>query len=793
MIRNYLNIMMRHMNKQKIHTFINICSLAVGFACCLLIFLFVHDEFSFDRFHGLIDRIYEVKGMLYFGDAMAVVDAQTPLGPSMVETFPEVVDACRMTKERLVFKCGDRLHEEVGIAADPSFFSLFTIPMSRGDGIRALEEMNQVILSRNKAEKYFQIDDPMGKTIHIRIEDDLQPFIVAGVADDMPLNSSIQFDFIVPISRIYGPRLLDWNDRNHLPTFIQLADGADPITLASKFPDTIDKAFRRRFEEKSGYRLQPFMDHHLKSEWGSTVLEEESQLLYSHILMGIGGLILLIACFNFVNLSIGNASGRMKEVGMRRVLGAQGIQLRRQFLLESVSLSVVALLFALLFVQAALPLFNHVSQKSLVMGVLIKRWTPVGILAFTIFIGLVAGWAPASVLARIDSLHLFKKKRNSKNVFSRCLLVLQFGMTTVFIIATLFMRHQYRYLLQRELGYNREHIAVIPVGRLLEEADDKRSFFRVFEQEMEQDPGVVAVSGAVYGLSRFWMSKYPELTDGSRILIDGNDVDEDFVRTMGINLMEGRFLSEAYAEDLSESVLVNETLVEKFGLEEPVGTMLSDYFIDTSERMRIVGIVQDFHYSSVKTPIRPAFLKLGAEDAFDFVFVKMAGIQLAEELARIKEVYETLLPNVPFEYYFLGERLAGQYALESRWSRIVGYASVLTIIIACLGVFGLTLITADRRTKEIGIRKVLGASASDVVRLIQGEFLWLVVISNIIAWPAAYFVMREFMKEYPYRVSLNAWVFLTASVVALLIACFTVFTHAARAAGTNPVNTLRYE
>jgi putative ABC transport system permease protein len=815
MIRNYLTVVLRHMRSHKANSLINTLGLAIGIACCILIFFFVQDELSFDRFHEHVDTIFEVKGTLIMGNMRMGVDAQPPLGPTLPERFPEILDAVRITREEHVMKAGNALGREKGIAADPGFFEMFTFPLLDNASLRALEDPQAVVLTERLAGKYFGARDPVGLSLAIRLNDEYQDFRVAAVVGNVPEYSSLRFDFVLNLEKIYGDDAQEWNSGKHIPTFVRLARRDQAESLVTKFPDTIDKQFIRQFDEKSGYFLQAFSDYHLRSERGSGLLEAKSSTTYSLILAGVALLVLLIACFNFMNLTIGNASTRLQEIGVRKVLGAGRRQLIKQFWFESLALSFIALMIGVVLAQVVLPVFNSLSQKAIRPAYLQNAGLWVFLLGLTLFVGLVSGGYPALVLSRFESVKLFrgKAKFTGKNTFSKLLITLQFSISIFLIVSTVIMSRQNSFLVHKDLGYDSDRVLVVPLEDVSSGAQMQQAVFPVLKTRLLQYDNIVSVTGARYDMAHFWMTHAPNLKEGERVLLDYNHVDYDFLTTLGLRLVEGRDFSPDFPSDLENAVIVNETFVKRFGMESPLGRSISEPFQEDPEGT-IIGVVEDFHYQSLHQPIRPVYIRLaggrrtggppppaGAQNKMRPVFtseikhmyVKLKGRNFQAALGNIQKEFKELVPGIPFAYSFLDEAEARQYVLEERWGRIINYASVFAVLIACSGLFGITLLAVARRTKEIGIRKVMGASVLQIARLINREFVLLVILANVLAWPAGYFAMKALLQNYAFRISIQPWFFLFSGVLALAIALFTVSVQALRAARSNPVDALRYE
>ena len=815
MIKNYLTVVLRHMRGHKANALINTLGLAIGIACCILIFFFVQDELSFDRFHIHVDTIFEVKGTLYMGDMRMGVDAQPPLAPTLPERFPEALAAVRITREEHVMRAGNALGREKGIATDAAFFEMFAFPLLDNASLRVLEDPQAVVLTERLASKYFGARDPIDQTLAIRVDDAYQDFRVAAVARNVPENSSLRFDYVLSIEKIYGDQMLEWNSGKHIPTFVRLARRDQAGPLVQKFPDTIDKQFIRQFDEKSGYSLQAFSDYHLRPVRGSGLLEAKSSTAYSLILAGVALLVLLIACFNFMNLTIGNASTRLREIGVRKVLGAGRRQLIKQFWFESLALSFFALVIGALLAQVVLPVFNALSQKAIRPAYLQNAGLWMFLLGMVLFVGLVSGGYPALVLSRFQSVQLFRGRTMfaGKNVFSKLLITLQFAISIFLIVATVIMSRQNNFLTHKDLGYDSDLVLVVALEDVTSGTQLQPAVFPVLKTRLLQYEGILSVSGARYDMAHFWMTHAPNLKEGERVLLDYNHVDYDYLQTLGLRLVEGRDFSPDFPSDLENAVIVNEMFVKSFGMEPPVGRSISEPFQEDPEGT-IIGVVEDFHYQSLHQPIRPVYIRLTGRarrggppppagvqrkmrpvftSEITHMYVKLKGRDPQAALGNIQKEFKDLAPGIPFSYSFLDEAVARQYKMEERWGRIINYASIFAVLIACSGLFGITLLAMARRTKEIGIRKVMGASVWQIASLINREFLLLVALANILAWPAGYFAMRKLLENYAFRISIQPWFFLFSGVLALAVALVTVSVQALRAARADPVDALRYE
>lgn len=793
MYKNFLIVALRNLRRNKLNTLINIFGLGTGIACSILSFLFIRNELSFDRFHRNLDSIYEVKIVLALpiGRAVSVPKAHTAL--DIADQFPEVVRAVRMEKQNSIVRLNNRIFEEQAIATDPSFFDMFTFPLKYGEATNPLRRLDSVVLNEAMANKYFGVEDPVGKTLSIRLADEFTDFLVTGVLKEIPDSSSLNFDLLINLEKVYGDSLNDPQKGGSMTCFIQMEDRNPAKALQEKFMTTIDIPLQKRYSKESGHVLQSLASFHLRGEYGSYVLSQKSTINYSLILAAISLLVLMIACFNFMNLSIGKASTRIKEIGVRKVLGAQRKQLIKQFWFESLMHSFFSLIIGLTMAELFMPAFNRLSQKNLRLEMFSSEWNILFSIGLVFLVGIAAGSYPALFLSKFSSVDLFrgKMKLSRKSAFNRSLIVFQFAISIFLIVSTIFLNNQKTYMLNRNLGYNADQVVVLPLKNLSTNVTKNAAFVSILKNKLLSYDTVQGVSGSAYSLSEGWMGTYFERASGEPSLAVYNYVDKDFIPIMGMKLLDGRNFSEEYPSDLEGSIIINESFARILGAESPLGHHLSEFFTTEFDR-QIIGVVEDFHSQSLHDPILPALIGMTGMD-YNYVFIKVKGDRLQETITNIEKEFTALAPQIPFEYTFLDEDVALQYEREKHWIRMVEYASFFAILIACSGLFGLTLQIIFLRTREIGIRRVLGASARHILLLVNREFIWLVLAANIIAWPAAYLVMSLVLRNYAFRVTLTPWVFLISGLIALLMAAVTVSFHAFKAALTNPSEILKYE
>jgi len=798
MLKNYLKIALRTILHQKGYSLINISSLAAGIACCILIFFYVQDENTYDKFHSKIDRIHYLYSFVDIGFAKLGDSPNSSLAQKMVDDFPEVENAVRLKKDDLILKKDNHSIKLSGISADPSFFDIFSFPLVLGNSEDALNSKFNIVLTSKTSHYFFGEENPVGETVALKIKEEFVDFIVSGVTQQIPYNSSLQFDFLINIHSVHAKALE--GEGTSVPTFILLSDKKYKSRLLDKFPETIDKDLGKGFEKynpKGQYHLHALADFHTSHESASGILSNRGNITYTYILSGIALLILFIACFNYTNLSVACISNRIKEVGLRKVLGAQRRQIAKQFMFESFVICVFSMGFGLLVAVVGMPIFNSLVYKNLTVN-LFNNGLPVLFLLFlTIFVGCVAGSYPSLVVSRFSSIELFQGriKMSGKNILSRALIVIQFSISIFLIIATLFIYKQNNFMIAKDLGYDCDKVVRIQLENISEDVDINRSFYANYKNSIVRYSAIKYISGATNSLSSDWFHLFGFELKKTKEQFDfnQNQIDYDYIDLLGISIVEGRNFSAGYPSDIENGIIVNEEFVKESGISEPVGRTFGEFFTSTKfDNYQIIAVVKDFHYESLSEKILPIVLKINKDELYKYVYVKFSG-RIKETLEILKKEYKNLAPNIPFEYYFVYEQVALQYQKEEKWSRITTIASLFAITIACSGLFALTLLVVKKRTKEIGIRKVLGASAQNITKLIIKEFIWLIGVANIIAWPIVYYCINLYLQNYSYRVSIELWIFAAAGLLTMCIAVLTIGVQALKATLANPIHSLRYE
>ncbi|GAB3320038.1 ABC transporter permease [Larkinella ripae] len=804
MIRNYFKIAWRNLAKNKVYSFINLFGLAIAVACCLLIGLFVQHEWSYDRFHAKTDRLYRTWTLeKYKGEVFTNVSQPFILGPTLQETFPEVESYCRIVTTNVNIRKGTELFNEQIHTVDPSFFQLFDFPLIRSSRANPLAELGSVVLTEEVARKYFGDRDPLGQTLQMQVDSVMRPFTVTAVAKSVPTASSIQFDFLIPLEHTLALRSerarKSWFNVSP-ENYVLLRVDANPGSLTAKFPAMLKTVLGDRYQE-DGYliNLQPLADVHLNSA-RIDGLEPESDPVYSYTLASIALFILIIACINFMTLSLGRSVSRAREVGVRKSLGALRRQLINQFWGEALLMTALAVLLGFGLAWGVLPLFNQLAGK--VLRLRLDLTTLALVLSLTVLVGLIAGSYPALVLSSFRPVEVLKGKLNLKgdrNWFRRSLIVVQFTLSVFLMIGTLGLNQQLSFLKHKSLGYQQEQILVVPVSK---GGDKGRQIVERYRQALASRKEVVDVAASAFPFSAGWGDM--GYTDDQKVYreFQFNVVDPHFIPTYGITLVSGRNFDPANSADAFGGLIVNQAFVKQFGLKDPLNQRLSGKWHDH----RIIGVTEDFHYASLHSKVEPLVLMMRSDSVFNHIenanfssssmpdlSIKLTAGTMADHLALLEETWKAVVPDEPFGYTFLDESLQRQYEAEQRLSRIVTIGSGLSILIACLGLFGLATLAVIRRTKEIGIRKVFGASNWQVVGLLSQDFLKLVLAGIVVASPLAWYALENWLQDFAYRIAVQWWVFALVGVVAVLVAFLTISLQSIRAALMNPVKSLRSE
>jgi putative ABC transport system permease protein len=803
MFKNYLKTSLRYLLRYKTYTAINTLGLAVGITCCILIMLFVRSEFSYDRFNTKADRIYRIWQTEKFqGQEFKNTVTPIPMGPAMQSSFPEVEAMCRIYTTNTLIKVNNNSFNESFTMVDSSLFKIFDFKLIQGDGSNPFPTSNSAIVTPKIAKKYFGNTDPMGKNFEMQLGDTKQLFTITGIVAAAPEESSIKYDILISYSNerlIFSERMLHSWFNVFGETYVLLRKDVQPASLAKKFQPMLKQQLGDDYgSEQFDMYLQPITTIHLDSSLPSGI-QPVSNPKYSYILATIGILILLVACINFITLSVGRSTTRAVEVGVRKALGAERKQLIRQFWGEALLVTFVSVVIGLVVAIALLKPFNQVVNRHLIFHL-----DPLFILYFIaliVVIALIAGIYPAIILSGFNPIEVLKGKlrtKDSAGLFRKGLIVGQFVASIVMIICTIVIGKQMNYLQHKDLGYKKDQVIIIPTNKKRAEAYPLAHLYKI---ELSKYPEVLGTSASIYSFSETpWVNLgYSDDKKGYHSF-QYNEVDASFIETMQIPILQGRSFQTQNPADTNNSIIVNETLLKEYGIKDPIGKRFGKY------SQLIVGVTKDFNYESLHTKIEPLVLSLKldtiARQSNDISFanspqprisVRMKAGNVQDNINILKKAWQAVAPNQDFEYHFLDESLGAAYEQEQKSATVVKIASGLSIFIACMGLFGLATLTVTRRTKEIGIRKVLGANATQLVKLLSKDFLLLIVIAALVAFPLAWWAMNKWLSDFAYRTSISWWVFAIAAIVSIVIAFVTISTQAVKAALMNPVQSLRTE
>ena len=793
MFKNYFKTTFRNTTRHKGYSFINLAGLAIGMACTLLILLWVKDELSYDRFHEKGKDIYRIMsyGTRYMIEGFDGTPA--PLAPAIKEEVPGIVNYARFSDvPKLVFKYGDKIfYETRGLIADPTVFEIFTFPFVQGDPKTALSEPLDIVITETMANKYFGSENPVGKTMEV----EGMSAAVRGVIQDIPHNSHIQFDFLSSYEFIeeitgYGT---SWGSFNFV-TYLQLEANRDIKEIGENITAVAAKNNCPQVKDGVEFRLQPLAEIHLDSRAAYRNYSDIGDRKYVYVFSIIALFILFIACVNFMNLSTARSTTRAKEVGMRKTVGASRRQLIMQFFGESLFLTSMACFFALIMVIALLPAFNQITGKQLKLD-LIDVQLVIGLIIIVLLTAVTAGSYPAIYLSSFRPVKVLKGvfiSDGKSQTFRRVLVVTQFSLSIALLIGTSVAYNQLHFLRHSNLGFNKENIVYVPI----KENIGKR--YDAFKAELLNDSNILSVAAQYYlfaeeGAFRSTGYDWEGREEGQEVDIILNLVDYDFIPMLDLELLEGRNFSKEYSTDVSQAYILNEEAIKEMGIQDPVGKQFSY----GKRKGTIIGILKNANFRSLHVEIEPHVFfylnEVSEATQYGVVLVKIAGNNTEEALAKIQGVWENINPISPFEYHFLDQKYDSLYRKEKKIGTILNTFTLFAILISCLGLFGLASFLTEQRTNEIGIRKVLGASESGIVFLLSKQFTKWVLIANLFAWPAAYFVMSEWLKSFAYRINIGIWAFVLSGMLAVGIALLTVSFQALKAARANPIDSLRYE
>jgi putative ABC transport system permease protein len=771
---------LRNIKRHKIFTFINVSGLAVGLACCMLLLLWVQDELSYDRFHQQGKQIYRVIEKNTYKSGIAYsASTPAPVAPLITSQIPEVTDFARFWPETAIFTYGEKNFSLNCGVIDPSFLRIFSFPLAEGDRETGLANPNSILLTKESAEKIFGKENPLGKTLFFAGKD----IAVTAIMDDIPRNSHLRFDCLVPLSLVQelGVNLNNWADSRYF-SFVKLHAEASPSAVGGKIKD-LEKNHAPGGSQ-SELHLQPLTKIYLHG------LNSAGPIAYVYIFSLVAFLILLLAGINFINLTTARSSQRAKEIGLKKVVGAKRRQIIIQILSEALFLTLTSLTLAVFTVVLVLPAFNQLSGKQISVDVQSYPGMALGLILIAVLTGLLAGSYPALFLSSFKPAKTLKgisyiEVQGGAPRLRKALVIFQFALSTALIICTAIINSQLKYIRNRDLGIDTANIICVPVDNL--EKD-----YAKLKAELRQNANILHVTASSFPLAHYAFgtsaAEWEGKKEGERISMGLAMVDFDTFDTYALQMAAGRPFQEKFAADAAEAYIVNETAVLAMGMEDPVGKR----FFWNQRDGRIIGVVKDFHNRSLHKEITPLVFLI-SPSWFRFLSIKINPEAKTAALNFLREKWKELRPGQDFSNYFLESYIEGFYRSEQRMEKVLQSFTILAVFISCLGLLGLTTFSAGQRTKEIGIRKVLGSSVAGIMVMLSRDFTKRVLLANIIAWPAAYFFMHNWLQNFAYRTSIDIWVFFWAAALSLFIALVTVSYQSVKAALANPVDSLRYE
>ena len=804
MLKNYLKITVRNLVKNKLFSFVNISGLAIGITCFILIGLFVADELTYDSFNTKADRIFRVNAHYKVGDnRFNLANSPAPLASVLASEYPEIEKSVRILGNNNIYvkKRDEYIKEEKFFYTDSSLFDIFTIHFVQGNPKTALTQPNSIVITTKTAKKYFSSENPMGEKI---ILSNGMEFLVTGVVEPVPQNSHFEFDFIASFNSLPSSSETNWFGQ-FVHTYVLTDKSVTSKELNKKIYSVAKKhvgsiikaAFGVSYEEflnngnDFSFVFVPLKSIHLYSKVFNE-FKETGDINTVYLFSAIAIFILIIACINFINLATAKSTKRANEIGVRKVLGSNKSQLIKQLLSESTVLCFIAILFSIMLVELALPYFNELTNKELSLNLFGSIYVIPALIIFTLIIGVAAGLYPALLLSSFKPILVLKSKatvNNNKGGLRKSLVVFQFATSIILFVGTFVIYNQMQYIKNKNLGFNKDQVLVI------KNVDDLGTQQKAFVNSIKENPNVINASLS-WGLPGFRLTANIYRKEGeskeNQTLVT-LEVDDNYLDTYKLKMKSGRYFSKEYGTD-SLAIILNEAAVKKLNYTDPINKrLLFNLGESNNSGLNIISIVKDFNLQSLKEEIRPAALVLLRDHPANYLSVKLSTNDIKGSINYISDKWKEFGQIKPMEYSFYDENFEETYRAEIQTEKVFTIFAVLAIIIACLGLFGLAAFTAEQRTKEIGIRKVLGATISNIVSMLSKEFLILVAVANIIAWPVAYYIMKKWLEDFAYKATLSFGVFLIAGLLVLFIALLTVSFQAIKAATANPVKSLRYE
>jgi putative ABC transport system permease protein len=816
MIKNYIVIALRSLLRNPTHTIINVTGLSLGICTCLLMILFVKDEFTFDQFHSKADRIFRVYAIEDYGKDQRFFDTTTPfpMGPALKQNFQEVEEVVRINNITAQLTIDEKTFSEDITIAGPALLKIFDFKLVEGDSHTALSNQNDLLLTEDAATKFFGTSEAVGRTLSIQLADQFEVFTVKGVIENPPSNSSIQFSVVISdlnYPKLYDERLLNSAWFNVTPeTYVLLRDHADASRLQKMFPAVFKTLLGDDYgRSKYFVGLQPLTSIHLDTSFPPAIAQV-SDPKYAYILSTIAILILFVACINFITLSVGRSLKRAKEVGIRKVVGAMRTQLVFQFIGEAFLITIVSIFIGVLLAVLFLPVFNDLAGKRLTMSP--DLFITSVIFSLAGIIGIFAGSYPAFILSGFKPISILKgnlRSGDNKQLTRKILVGTQLALSIFLISCTLFMNRQLNFLQAKNLGFDSEQVAVIQLnvpgnGRLSEKIRSGFEKAAVFETQLDKITGVVNACASSHDFGNgSWVNIGFTDNEGTYRTFNMNVVDADYIPSLKINLVAGRNFYADNLEDYKTSIIVNEAFVKAYGWQDPIGQRIPGK--EFAEH-QIIGVVRDFNYESLYTRVSP--LVLAMDPAIPFsgleninignspipkLLIRIRKGEITSTMAEIETIWKNVTGGEEFEFDFVDQRLAAQYRGDQNLGRIVSYGALLAIVIGSLGLYGLASLAMQNRVKEISIRKVMGATERSLLILLTREYVYMIVISLLISIPVTWYLMQNWLLEFEYRIPIGADVFLLAGLISVVVALATIGYQTLKTASTQPAKTLKYE
>ncbi len=799
MLRSHFKTAFRNLLRNKVYSVINITGLGIGLMVCMLIFIYTKDEISYDRFHVNKAQLYRIIQNFKFGDdkSQYIGITNAIVGQTFAKEIPEVKQFVRINGIDVTVKKDNTVFAENPLCVDDNFFSVFTFPLIEGNPATALKGFRSVVVSQDLAKKYFGSVNVIGRTIQLKYDTAFENFIITAVAENAPQNSTLKADMYLPFEYFEGYNSNKGWFGGSMNTFVLLSPHANRAFVESKMQSIFDKNIKSELEKikqersmtvKIALLLQPLTDIHLSTQAGpDNGMQDGSKPAYSYILSCIAVFILIIACINFINLATAQSLKRSKEIGIRKVVGGTHKQLIKQFLTESFVTSLIAFVIAITLTIAVLPLFDKLANKKLSLSYLSDGYLYAGYFLLLLVTSFFSGFYPALLLSALQPVKVLysKQKLMGRNYFTKGLIVLQFALAVFLIIGSVAINAQLNFLSHTDLGYNPENLVAINIP--INKTSDKLP--ALFKNELANRRDIILVTAKNAGRSISGVK-----ANEKQITIEHARVDENFLPAFKIPLIAGRNFSPGYPSDLMHSVIVNETFAKEAGWDIDHIAGKTIHFTNASRRPAVViGVIKDYHFVSLKEKIMPEVLSMDTNFNYGQIWIKIDPKNIPQTLTLLQSTFKKLVPYFPYTYQFMNDINAQKYKTEIKWKQIINIASVLFIFISCIGLLGLVILSIEQRTKEIGIRKVLGAAVSKIVLLVSREFIILITIAFVVAIPVGYYFVDKWLQDFAYRIHIGWWMFALSGALVITVALITISFNTIKAAMANPVKSLRTE